>query len=439
MASLSLKRQFGWSVVAQTYSQALSIGIQLAVLPLMVWLWGTERYGSWIVLAALPTYLAMSDLGVIRYTANDMTARVAKGDVDGAQQIYQTTWLMVVGVAAAVIVLGSLAAFTLPIADLLNLKATSPLDASLALTALMFLVAATLCNGVSAAGLRSTGRFALTQAWDPSVRLLEAITLLAAASQTHSLAIAALCVLGVRVVCAVGLALTVSRHHPWLAFSIRRATLPLLRRIIGPSASYLSFTLGQAVILQGTIIATGVIAGPATVVVVSAINTLTRTGRTAVAIVNHALQPIFSQLSGAADEVRMRKVIRRQLAVTGAISIFYLVSMLLLGPAVLEIWTHGQVSAPHLYFALITVSVFLEIIWFSLQTPFVSINRHSEFALYYLGNSICAAALIQFLMHRIGLYAVGVVYCAASLSLLAFTLVRIRRMRLDPNIVTIGV
>ena len=50
---------------ANAYGQLVAIVIQLAGVPILLHAWGTQLYGEWLILAAIPTYLSMTDFGVL--------------------------------------------------------------------------------------------------------------------------------------------------------------------------------------------------------------------------------------------------------------------------------------------------------------------------------------------------------------------------------------
>ncbi|THD09540.1 hypothetical protein [Metallibacterium scheffleri] len=60
---------------ANAYGQLVAVVIQLAGVPILLHAWGTQLYGEWLILAAIPTYLLMADLGFSQSAGNDMTAR----------------------------------------------------------------------------------------------------------------------------------------------------------------------------------------------------------------------------------------------------------------------------------------------------------------------------------------------------------------------------
>src|SRR6266404_7530354 len=65
--------------------------VQIVSVPVFLHFWGVKLYGEWLIISAIPTYLALSDVGFGSVAANDMTIRVAAGDRDGALETYQST------------------------------------------------------------------------------------------------------------------------------------------------------------------------------------------------------------------------------------------------------------------------------------------------------------------------------------------------------------
>jgi hypothetical protein len=65
-----IKHGFG----ANVYGQMVIVIIQLAGVPILLSAWGTQVYGEWLILASIPTYLSMADLGFSQSAGNDMTS-----------------------------------------------------------------------------------------------------------------------------------------------------------------------------------------------------------------------------------------------------------------------------------------------------------------------------------------------------------------------------
>jgi predicted CoA-binding protein len=84
-----LKAKLLRNLGANAYGQAITILIQLVSVPLYLHYWAKQLYGEWLILSAIPAYLALSDIGFASVTANDMTMRVANGDRHGTLEVFQ--------------------------------------------------------------------------------------------------------------------------------------------------------------------------------------------------------------------------------------------------------------------------------------------------------------------------------------------------------------
>src|ERR1700719_3609809 len=67
--------------------------IQLGSVPLLLHAWGAAKYGDWLLLSAIPSYLTLSDLGFGDSSGSDMSMRVAAGDRQGAIETFQSSWV----------------------------------------------------------------------------------------------------------------------------------------------------------------------------------------------------------------------------------------------------------------------------------------------------------------------------------------------------------
>src|SRR5580704_12815917 len=68
--------------------------IQLGTVPLLLHAWGAAKYGDWLLLSAVPSYLGLSDMGFGTASGSDMTMRVAAGDREGALRTFQSSWAL---------------------------------------------------------------------------------------------------------------------------------------------------------------------------------------------------------------------------------------------------------------------------------------------------------------------------------------------------------
>src|SRR6202140_4262382 len=79
---------------ATALSPIVTAVIQLSTVPCLLHFWGAAKYGDWLILSAIPSYLSLSDLGFGDASGSDMTMRVAAGDRHGAIETFQSSWVL---------------------------------------------------------------------------------------------------------------------------------------------------------------------------------------------------------------------------------------------------------------------------------------------------------------------------------------------------------
>ncbi|GEM_PF-2047245 len=427
MRAMGLRQQAKWGVAAQFYGQAVTIGTQLVVLPMMLWLWGIERYGAWLIMSALPTYLAMGDLGFAQIAGNDMTMRVARGDAAGAVMVNQTAWLFVGSVCVLLLIVSALFVVLVPIADIFAITSADAPVVALATFALAAIAIASLAFAVIGGAMRAVGHYWFCFAATATAQLISAILLvLAALAGFEFVGVAAVTFAGNVSVLLVA-SIVFCRAYPQFMPHIGKADLGYLRDMLRPSLAYMSYLASQAISIQGMSLVIGAVLGPPVVVVLNAIRTLTRLGRLAAALLIHALEPIFGQLIAQGERARARRVFRDLLLAAAIGTAIYMCGMMVWGEPFLAWWTHGAIVGETALFWLMVFAVVCEVFWFALQTPFVSTNRHGVFAPWFLVLSSASLLLSWVGMERWGVVAAGGATLGLHAAMPAITLVLIAR------------
>lgn len=370
----SLKLRLSTGLAAQGYNQAVTIGTQLVSVPILIAAWGVERYGVWLLISAIPAYLALADLGFAQVGGGEMTMRLARGDRDGAVTSYQTTFAMncVLGLVCFAVVAG----FALsPLSRALIGEAHATWEVQWAIVALAAHVLMTLLRGVIGAGLRSAGQFSVLVALAATMRLTDTAIVLTVAILGGGILDAATGMLAGAAAGMLAVTLWFQRRHPWLKLGFWHASRASAREMLPSSLHFVGYTLGNLISIQGATIVVGAVLGPAAVALTSTARTLARVGATAANMISHTLQIEYAALFGSGATRPFRRLIRWHALAIGAMATLYLVLMLAFGPLVYGAWTHGKLGTPHLLLSLLAIATFGEMLWTALQTPSIAVNR----------------------------------------------------------------
>lgn len=423
----SLKLRLSTGLAAQTYSQAVTIGTQLISVPVLLAAWGVDQYGVWLLISAIPAYLALADLGFAQVGGSDMTMRLARGDREGALISYQTTFAMncVLGLICFVAVAG----FALsPLSRGLIGEAHATTETQWAIVALTAHALISLLRGVIGTGLRAVGRYSLLVAIGATMRLISGVLVLVVAALGGSILEAA-CAMALGVfVTVVTLAVWFQREHPLFRLGFKHASRASAKELLPPSLHFLGYTLGNLVSIQGTTIVIGAVLGPAAVALASTVRTLARTGITAANMLSNTLQIEYAALFGKSAAQPFKRLFQWHALAIVCLIALYLALMLPFGPMVYDLWTHGKLGSPHLLLGLVTLATAGDMFWTALQTPSIAVNHMRLTGRTFFVASCAGLVALGFLSRPFGIVTFGWVSVAVSALMVVAAWAEVRRV-----------
>ena len=383
---------------ANAFGQLVTVIVQLAGVPILLHAWGVQLYGEWLILFAIPAYLAMTDLGFTQSACNDMTARVARGDRAGAVSVFQSIGVLVYAIAALGLLLTAAAVPWLPLIEWLNFQAMDTRTAQWVLWLLVAQVLVTLPDGVTHAGFRAGGEYALHLGLHGVVRLLQFAGIWIAALAGGGPLAAAAVFLGVRALATAAFALLVVHRHRWLRYGTAHARRTELRRLLNPAMANTAIPLAQALNIQGMVVVVGAVLGPLAVVVFSTLRTLTRLAVQMVMTVANATEPELAAAHGAGNRDLLHRLFMHALRGGLWLALLAAGGLALFGSRVLELWTHGRVAMDSALFGWLLASAVASVLWFGSLTVLKAANRHLRAASVYVLASAAAVGLAAALL-----------------------------------------
>jgi O-antigen/teichoic acid export membrane protein len=381
------------SLYATGFAQVVTVFVQLAGVPLFLHYWGVEEYGQWLVLSAIPTYLAMSDFGFASAAANDMTMSVAKGRRDAAVKTFHSTLavILLAGVLSGLAVLAIILLQTGP--GLLPVSVISGGGVAVVIGLLWGQVVIGLVGSLQAAGYRCDGNFAVGVFLGNLQRLAEFAASAACLFFGGGFVAVALSVLIIR---GLGMFVGVAylrRLSPWLSFGVRGGSRSEVKRLLRPALAFMAFPFGNALSIQGFVLVAGWLAGGAGVVLFSTCRTMTRFPLQLMGMISSSVWPELSRLLGVGNVTQARKLHR--IAVTSSVWVVVCgeAAVLVLGALILRLWTRGQVPYERGLFVVLAAEVVANSVWSTSSVVSMAVNRFGKIAVAYLVGTAGALAL----------------------------------------------
>ncbi|SIT42822.1 Polysaccharide biosynthesis protein [Paraburkholderia ribeironis] len=383
-------------VAANSYNQAVTAFIQLASLPFFLHYWGAERYGRWLMIAAIPAYFSMSDVGIGAVAMNKTCMAWARGDVDAAKVTFRSALLGITLFALASIVL-----------TVLGCAVFSPAD-NAAGGALVLLIASALLSTYSSlydACFRIIDRYAYGTFILSSIRLVEWTAGLAALASGANFLGVAMAMCATRLVSQAALTLYVHRLVPQIGISFTGASWTEIRALLPLGLAFLGFPLGYALGVQGLALLVGNVIGAQALVVFATYRTLSRTVTQLINVVSHSIWPRFSMLYGLgqtalADRLRVRS----EHALIG-LSLLCLTGIALAGRPIIALWGRGGLSyEPQVLLPLLGATALTAVYQVKL-VALIATNRHVGVSLRFCIVSALALVMTRMLLPSFGIAA----------------------------------
>jgi O-antigen/teichoic acid export membrane protein len=405
--------------------------VQLTSVPVLMHAFGIERYGVWLLLSTVPTYLILSDIGLINAAQNDMAMKVTSGGTDNVLIVFQSVSTAVASV------FGLLAAITAAAVFLLNripgfwpgvIAPHTWAVPLLAAYAALYMIAL-----VPVAALRATGYYARATMMHDGATFLESISMMVAAWLTGSLVAAACAPVIVR-----GLALPLiywqmRRLRPYLHWGVASARLAEVKRLLPAALGSIAIPIGLALNLQGSVIVVGAFLGPIAVATFVTVRTASRLAVQMVGVVNRAIIPEVSAARGRSDALSERRYWQLSNMVIWLVLAPAAAAFALLGSEVVSIWTGGRIHPPALFVALMASTILLHGLWFYRVMLISATNEHVALAKYVIGFPVAGLVLEVGLVQLWGLTGVALSIVIVDL-ILTVTVGRFaQRITIDPD------
>ncbi|MBC8057623.1 MAG: hypothetical protein H7Y61_13695, partial [Rhizobiales bacterium] len=384
----------------------------LLSLPIFLAHWDLATYGQWLILSALPSYLAMSDVGMVTAAGNRMTMLAGDGDQGAANRVFQSALAFVLGVCG-------IAMFVVLAASALwSFGGAGSTQAAGAITLLSLGVVVGLVGGLPEAVYKATQRYPLGAALANTTRLLEWLGSLVGLWWFGDFIAVAAGALIPRVLCTGAMAWHAARSTPGFRWGFSQASVAEIRQCAAPALSFMVFPAANALNFQGMTLMAAALFGPAATVVFNTYRTLARVTVQATATFSHALWPEFSRLFGRGDRATLTALFRRSHWLGLALAAGASIAVYLAAPVVLALWSKGQIefSATLMWAAMVYAAAAGG--WHVSRVLLLSTNEHAALAWPYLAASAAGLPLAFALGQAFGL--VGLMLSMLALELVAW-------------------
>jgi O-antigen/teichoic acid export membrane protein len=403
--AISLRRVSAGLLAIVSGRAIIAVG-NIVLVPLYLLYWSPVRYGEWLAMSALVSYLATLDLGMNMAAVNRLTQAYARNEMGDYTESQSTAMAFYLGVAGIGTVILSLVVWTIPIPALLGLKETTRADASTVALLLALLLLWSMPCGLVTATYRTTGDLARSQ-WAANLQQLVAMLLIALALTQGG---------GPRAVALVQLvalfAITgpvvwdLRRRVPSLTPHLRRPSPTIFRSLFGAGLLFVLIIAANAISVQGGVTVVSVALGGGAVALFVATRTLTNLVRQIVGSIVNTLWPQITQLETRGELSQLRVVHRFLVVSSTALCAGFAAALWFEGADMLRVWTLGALQPDTVLLRLMLLVTILQSPWLASVMFGIATSQHARVSLCMLISSSVAVGVAAVLVRPLGSWAV---------------------------------
>ena len=375
------------NILANFYGIGVNLLNQIILVPLYIVYWGNDLYSDWIIISALTVIFSMSDIGLNSVIQNRFSMKYSGGDIEECKSLLANNILIVTAIFAIALLLTLSYMLSFNIVETMGLHSLERSEANVMFLLLICRVFLGMYSGIENAVYRASHRASRAVYMDQTCTLCTVV-----------ITIACLC-LHIKMVymcfslCIPYIILLIikksdARKYFPHKISIADINMKLLKALFVPSVSFMSFPLGNAIVLQGYTLVVNKYFGTDCVVLFNTTRTMCNFIKTFLSTIQNSVWPEYSIAYGNSDYRRMRNLHRKTLHVTIFCIIVICSLLLIFGPLLYRIWTHGEVDFQYPLMCAFLVVLFFEMIWTSSGVTLMSTNNHVRLGLVYVSGAV---------------------------------------------------
>ncbi len=401
---MTTKKRILKGISANLANSLLIVIIQIITVPVLIKFWGLQYYGEWIALITLPSYIAMSDLGLGVVANTEINILLAQNNEIEAKKIFNQSFNLMLKVGLLpffiLIILVNIPIFY----TTLNIQSISHKHFIIT-TVLLFLYGYwALVISLPLGLYRSIGQYARGVNISTIFRTLEMGIFLTAVWQGASMVMASLIFFLLRLLQSIYISIDLKKRCNVIDHSISKWDTNSINHIIKPSIAMIGLHLGQNFIVQGVVIVINVVLGGASVVVFSTTRTLCNFAKQMIGIINLSYFGEFTTAFASGDKILTKKLLKQAEWMVWTATFVSTLFLFFAGDLILKIWTQGQLVREEPFYTIFLFSIIFNSIWYIRYTFLLSTNQHTRLTIPYLLISILILYLLYTLLPIYGLW-----------------------------------
>ncbi len=404
----AVRRRLAAGFSVNVFSRGVGTLIQLLSVPIFLRHWGTDLYGQWLLLNSIPNNFALSDVGFGSTAGNEMTMLMATGRKPEALEVFQSVLALTTVISSAIGAAFMAVVWFLPWDRWLHTYSITKHDTQTVILLLVLSVLLGMQETLYQGAFRCVSKYVYGTFLKSVILLMSFLAVSCVVMLGGNVVQTAAVYFGVNAVGTLLLWVALKREVPWIEFGFEHARMATLKRLTGPSVSFLALPIGLSLNLQGMLLVVGHVLGPVAVVIFSTARTVSRVAVQFMNMISNTIWPEMSTAVGAEDWPLARAIHRRACQISIGIGLLLVIAMGTVGPWVWPRWTLHSFPTDTVLLDLMLLLVVFSSLWMTSMTALTATNRHQKVTVLYLIVTMASVGVAWVLAKTFGLRGVAV-------------------------------
>jgi O-antigen/teichoic acid export membrane protein len=380
--------------IANGYSQGVTIFSQVVLVPFFISNWGIHLYGDWLVLIALPMYIALSDMGFSASAASRMCMLAGKNRDKEVMTTFVSAWYLSILLAAGLSLLLFLIFLVLQATGTYKFTAITPATARTGFSMYVFYMFLTVLCGSMAAVYKYAQRYSLNIYINNTTRLLESIVTVVMLLLKQDLLVVIAAMIVIRFIGLCTMAVVARRFVPFFSLGMRYFSMEKIRELTASSIHFSLFSTSINLFPQAFLIALGNVFPSEIVVEYTMVKTLSRFGFQVLNSYNSSLTVEISHLTGKQDWGKIFSIVEKSSHYFIAFAVAYIVAGLYMADDIFRWWSRQDLEIDHVLFFLVSATSLVQSNWMLFFSVFSSSNNHGKASKIYCFISLLYLVIV---------------------------------------------
>jgi O-antigen/teichoic acid export membrane protein len=421
---MTVLKNITYNFSAGLFSKVSYSLIRILQVPLLISFLGVEEFGRWTVLSTIPSWLAFTNLGFGSVSSNQMSMYAARGEYNNIRKIFSTsialiTLILIVGSICCIIIVPFIKWETILKTDISRHQ-----ELFLAVICISLTVFISFFNEVFAGVFRASHKAhlgILLTSISPWLNLIAIFISLHFSKRFDSLSLSILLSNLIFLICFAKAGLKIM---PDISFSFHLVQIKEFKYLFNKGFAFQAFPLGNALTIQGNIIIVQYFLGPSAVALFGTAKTLVNTVKQVIDIICQATWPEISHLIGADELRKAAKIHQSGVALALIISGLGILTLLLFGRSIYNIWLGNNISMPYDALVLFLLPILFNALWFTSSVVHLASNEHEGLAIRYIVAAILSTLTCVVLTKAFGIKGTAVSIIVMDLILIPYVVKR---------------